>query len=69
MSLVEEVFIAILNTVVKRSSVGKKLISRTSLQKRAPNIMVIARDILKASNISRIAEGIGMIKRIMATAR
>jgi len=68
-SLVDEVFIAILNSVVNKRSVGKKLISRTSLQKRAPNIMVIASEILKASNISSITAGIGIMKRTMAIAR
>ena len=51
-SLVEDIFRAILNMVVNRSMVGKKDISRTSLENMTPNKTVNAMAILHASSTS-----------------
>ena len=69
MSLVEEMFRAILKIVVNRRIVGKKDISKTSFENITVKSTVKATAILHASNTSRRLFGIGIIIMINAARR
>ena len=69
MSLVEEMFRAILKIVVNKRIVGKKDISKTSFENITVKSTVKATAILHASNTSRRLSGIGIIIMINAARR
>ena len=68
-SLVDDTLSAIRNTVVNKSIVGKKDISKTSLLNMAVKRMVSAMPILKQRRTSSNMEGIGTINMTTAAAR